>query len=139
MGKATHDTHSISEQMEDVGFFREVWQQIRLVFYLIRDRKVPIYLKAIPFLGILYALFPIDIIADIVPVLGQLDDITLLLIGAKVFIEMAPPDVVARYMTLMRSQATGTIIEGNASDILPDDVEYELKLIEGEIIEDRIS
>ena len=82
-------------EVKDIGFWGEVCQQVRLVFYLIKDRDVPIYLKAVPFLGVAYMLFPIDIIADFVPVLGQLDDLTLLLIGAKVFIEMAPPQVVA--------------------------------------------
>lgn len=135
-----NNEHKVAEQLEDIGFFREVWQQIRLVFYLIKDKEVPIYLKVIPFMGILYALFPFDFVADFVPVLGQLDDLTLLLIGAKVFIEMAPPQVVARYVTLMRGGDIGTIIEGTASDVagsaMSDDVAPGIKLIEGEIVEE---
>lgn len=115
---------------KDAGFFRELWQQVRLVFYLIKDSEVPIYLKILPFAGILYTLFPIDIIADVIPVLGQLDDLTILLIGAKVFIEMAPPHVVARYMEQMRSQASGKIVEGSATDATP-----EVKFIEGELVD----
>ena len=120
--------------MKDIGFWGEVWQQIRLVFYLIKDRDVPIYLKAVPFLGVAYMLFPIDIIADFVPVLGQLDDLTLLLIGAKVFIEMAPPQVVARYMDQMKTARTATIIEGEMSDAA-ENTTKEIKLIEGELSE----
>lgn len=120
----------------------ELWQQVRLVFYLVKDREVPIYLKALPFLGVLYALFPIDIITDIVPVLGQIDDLTLLLIGAKVFIEMAPPQVVARYMEQMNAARMATIIEGEVSETAgnaaPDvvsTVSSGIKLIEGELSE----
>lgn len=131
-----NNDHSVPEQLEDIGFFREVWQQIRLVFYLLKDREVPIYLKIIPFVGILYALFPLDVIADFVPVLGQLDDLTLLLIGAKVFIEVAPPQVVARYIAQMRGDATGRIIEGTASDVAPDGAAPGINLIEGEIVEE---
>ena len=123
-----------SGEVKDIGFWGEVWQQIRLVFYLIKDRDVPIYLKALPFLGVAYMLFPIDIIADFVPVLGQLDDLTLLLIGAKVFIEMAPPQVVARYMDQMKTARTATIIEGEMSDAA-ENVTKEIKLIEGELSE----
>lgn len=118
---------SVTGQSKDVGFWGEVWQQIRLVFYLIKDREVPIYLKVLPFIGILYTLFPIDLITDVVPVLGQLDDLTILLIGAKVFIEMSPPQVVARYMAQMRGEKAPTIVEGTATDVV-----QEYKLIEGE-------
>ncbi len=121
----------VSEKKKDVSLFGELWQQIRLVFYLIKDRDVPIYLKILPFLGVLYVLFPIDLVTDFVPVLGQLDDVTLLLIGAKVFIEMSPPQVVARYMDQMRGQNSGAIVEGTATDVVAD-----VKLIEGEIIDD---
>lgn len=116
-------------KLKDVGFLGELWQQIRLVFYLIKDQEVPLYLKILPFAGILYTLFPIDIITDIVPVLGQLDDLTILLIGAKVFIEMAPPQVVARHMNSMREQSTSKIVDGTATDVEP-----EVKFIEGEVV-----
>ena len=126
---------SSSEKLKDVGFLGELWQQVRLVFQLLKDREVPIYLKLLPFLGILYALFPLDIIADVVPVLGQLDDLTILIIGAKVFIEMAPPQVVARHLAAMRGEAAN-VIEGTASDVMTSDVVSSVKqLIEGEVID----
>lgn len=126
---------SSTEKLKDVGFLGELWQQVRLVFYLIKDRDVPIYLKVLPFVGILYTLFPIDIITDVVPVLGQLDDLTVLLIGAKVFIEMAPPQVVARYVDQMRGQAAATIVEGMASDVDDTAPPADVKLIEGEVVD----
>lgn len=124
---------SMAENLKDVGFLGELWQQIRLVFYLIKDADVPIYLKILPFAGILYTLFPIDLIADVVPVLGQLDDLTILLVGAKVFIEMAPPQVVARYMAQMNPQKSATVVEGETVDLSP-----EVKLIEGETADDLV-
>lgn len=107
-----------ANQVKDLGFFGELWRQIRLVFYLVKDPEVPFYLKLLPFLGIFYILFPIDIIADVVPVLGQLDDLTILVIGLKVFIEMAPPQVVERYLGKMSAEKTATIVEGEATDVL---------------------
>jgi uncharacterized membrane protein YkvA (DUF1232 family) len=124
----------IDEQIKAPGFFGELWRQVRLVFYLMKDPEVPIYLKIVPLLGILYILFPIDIIADVVPVLGQLDDLTILVIGSKVFIEMAPPQVVARIMAQMRGEATTKIVEGSATDVTPAPL-----LIEGELVEDEES
>lgn len=124
---------SVTDQMKDPGFLGELWQQIRLVYYLLRDREVPIYLKVLPFVGILYAIFPIDLITDFVPVLGQLDDLTILIIGAKIFIEMAPAQVVAKYMSLMRGgQPSVKIVDGSAVDVEP-----EIRYIEGEVIQDK--
>lgn len=123
---------SSNDKLKDVGFLGELWQQVRLVFQLIKDREVPIYLKILPFAGILYTLFPIDLITDVIPVLGQLDDLTILLIGAKVFIEMAPQQVVARHLAAMRGEATN-VIEGSATDV--DVVSSVKQLIEGEMID----
>ena len=48
--------------------------------------------------AIAYLLMPIDILPDMIPGLGQLDDLGVLLLGAKMFIEMAPQDIVQRYL-----------------------------------------
>ncbi len=93
---------TIAGKRNDPGFFREVWQQARLVYYLLRDPEVPFYWKLVPFVAVLYLLWPVDFLPDVLVGLGQLDDVTALLVGAKVFIEMAPPHVVARYMEQIR-------------------------------------
>ena len=94
---------TIAEKRNDPGFFREAWQQVRLVYYLLRDPEVPFYLKLLPFTAVLYLLWPVDILTDFVPVLGQLDDLTALLVSSKVFIEMAPQHVVVRHMDQIRT------------------------------------
>ncbi|NKQ35013.1 MAG: DUF1232 domain-containing protein [Chloroflexi bacterium] len=93
-----------SANQKNPGFLREVWEQIRLVYYLLRDPDVPFYLKFLPFLAILYLLWPIDLVTDIAPVVGQLDDIAILLVGFKVFIELAPPEVTARHLNAIRGK-----------------------------------
>lgn len=103
------------------GFWREIWQQMRLVFRLIRDPEVPFYLKFVPFAGLLYLIMPIDLITDFAPVVGQLDDITALIVGAKVFIELAPPHVVARHLQEIRIlDGYETVLEGEVVDKLDD-------------------
>jgi uncharacterized membrane protein YkvA (DUF1232 family) len=87
---------------KEPGFWRELWQQMRLVLRLLRDPEVPFYLKLLPFAAVLYVVFPFDLLTDLVPVIGQLDDVTALLVISKVFIELAPPGVVARHMLSIR-------------------------------------
>jgi len=102
----------LPEQMRDPGFWRDIWHQIRLVFSLLRDPEVPIYLKLLPLAAVVYVLFPIDFAPDFYPVLGQLDDLTALLVGAKVFVELAPPGAVARHM----AEITGAGYGGKSED-----------------------
>ena len=89
---------------KDPGFWREMWQQIRLVFRLIADPEVPVYLKIVPFITLAYLLFPADLLPDIVPVLGQIDDVAFLLAGSKIFVGLIPPHIVARHMEEIRQQ-----------------------------------
>jgi uncharacterized membrane protein YkvA (DUF1232 family) len=117
---------TLTNKKTDPGFLREAWHQVRMVFKLLRDPDVPFYLKVLPFAAVLYLLWPIDFISDIIPGLGQLDDITVLLVGAKVFIELAPPDVVMRHMNALREKdGFAPLEEGNLGDSI---------VIDGEVI-----
>lgn len=106
---------TITNAASDQGFWREMWRQARLAWYLIRSPEVPWYLKLLPALAVIYVLLPTDFIPDVFPVIGQLDDITALLVGAKVFIELAPQEVVARYVQGAR-QAARAESNGDQSD-----------------------
>ena len=71
----------------------------RLCWRLWRDRRVPRSLKGMIIAIMLYVLSPIDLVPGfLVPVLGQLDDATLAMLGAYLFIRWSPPEVVAEHM-----------------------------------------
>ena len=66
----------------------------RLVWGLVRDKRVPPAQKLI-LVGIIgYLLMPLDLIPDFIPVIGQLDDVAVVLLGLDLFIKSAPADVV---------------------------------------------
>lgn len=119
---------ALTPKAKDPGFWREIWQQMRLVYYLLRDPDVPFYLKLLPFTAVLYVLFPFDLLADFAPIIGQLDDVTALLVGSKIFIELAPPAVVARHMHAIREKDGFTVTD---SESTLDDI-TEAIIIEGE-------
>ncbi|MBL8120644.1 MAG: DUF1232 domain-containing protein, partial [Anaerolineae bacterium] len=64
---------------------RAVMDQIRLTWRLLRDPRVPMITKLIPFLGLVYVVSPIDIIPDLIIGLGQLDDLGIILAGMRLF------------------------------------------------------
>ncbi len=104
------NSQDTSDRAKDPGFWSELWEQARLVLFLMKDGNVPLYLKLLPFFAIVYVLSPIDLLpAAVAPVLGGMDDLTVLLVGAKIFIEMSPPDVVARYVRQMRGLGVMTV------------------------------
>lgn len=117
-----------------LGFLGELWQQAKLVVQLILDPKVPIYLKALPFAALAYLIFPVDFLPDFVPGLGQLDDLTILLLGAKVFIELAPKDIVAQYIDRMNALNEGDDLKSASGDVLKKQADED-DVIEGIIID----
>ncbi|MFN2251015.1 MAG: YkvA family protein [Anaerolineae bacterium] len=58
-----------------------------------QDPQVPWATKLIPVLAIIYLLSPVDLIPDTIPLITQIDDLAVLLIAAKLFMELVPDDV----------------------------------------------
>ena len=113
-------TSDLSKQVKDIGFWREIVHQVRLVFHLLRDPEVPFYLKLVPFIGFVYLLSPIDFVPDLFLGLGQLDDLTVLVVGSKIFMELAPPHIVARHRQAIRTSDGFTDSDGIKESIIID-------------------
>jgi uncharacterized membrane protein YkvA (DUF1232 family) len=64
-----------------------------------RDPRVPWYAKALAIAIAAYALSPIDLIPDFIPVIGYLDDLILLPTGIWLAVSLVPPDVMAECRT----------------------------------------
>ncbi|TLW97566.1 DUF1232 domain-containing protein [Rhizobium sp. MHM7A] len=60
-----------------------------------RDRRVPWYAKAVAGAVAAYALSPIDLIPDFIPVLGYLDDLVIVPLGILLATRLVPADVMA--------------------------------------------
>lgn len=60
-----------------------------------RDPRTPFAAKAVAALVAAYALSPIDLIPDFVPVLGYLDDLIIVPLGVALAIRLIPPPLLA--------------------------------------------
>jgi uncharacterized membrane protein YkvA (DUF1232 family) len=99
------------------GFLGELINQFRLVWRLLTDRGVPIWVKAIPPFALLYLISPVDLLPDPLLGLGQLDDLAVLLLGFKLFVEMCPSGLVQRHRDQLAGNSPpepeGEVVDAN--------------------------
>jgi uncharacterized membrane protein YkvA (DUF1232 family) len=77
--------------------FRALIDQVRLTWRLIRDPRVPLWMKVIPFLGVAYVISPLDLIPDLLIGLGQLDDLGIILGAMRLFESVVPDYLVVEH------------------------------------------
>lgn len=89
------------------SWMREIVQQAKLAYYLMLDPRVNPLAKLIPVAALAYLVFPFDLSPDIVPVIGQLDDVAILMLGLRFFFELAPQDVVHEHLARLVGAVRG--------------------------------
>jgi uncharacterized membrane protein YkvA (DUF1232 family) len=85
--------------MRAAGSWKERVQALKketfTLYFACRHPAVPWYAKASALIVVGYALSPIDLIPDFIPVLGYLDDLVLVPLGIMLVIRMIPADALA--------------------------------------------
>ncbi len=70
-------------------------QELTALYLVCRDPRTPWYAKALGVCIVGYALSPIDLIPDPIPILGYVDDLILIPLGIIAVRKMIPPAVMA--------------------------------------------
>lgn len=60
---------------------------------LSKDGRTPLATKIFPWAALLYLLVPIDVVPDFVPLLGQLDDIGIIILLVTIAMKVVPKDL----------------------------------------------
>ena len=74
---------------------RTIKRDVHALYLAARDPRTPWYAKALALAIVTYALSPIDLIPDFIPVLGYLDDAVLLPLAIMLAVRLVPSDVMA--------------------------------------------
>ena len=85
---------------------RDLKRDVVTIALAVRDPRVPWYAKAVGACVIAYALSPIDLIPDFIPVLGYLDDLVLVPLGLLLMLRLIPPNILAEHRV-----AAATMVE----------------------------
>jgi uncharacterized membrane protein YkvA (DUF1232 family) len=75
-------------------------REVHAIYLAARDPRVPWYAKAMALAVAGYALSPIDLIPDFIPVLGYLDDLVIVPLGIWAVTCLIPADVLAEYRAI---------------------------------------
>ena len=87
---------------------RKLKTDIPALFLALKDKETPVLAKVLAGITVAYALSPIDLVPDFIPVLGYIDDIILLPMLIVATIKFIPKNVLDR----CRKQSEGMWKEG---------------------------
>jgi uncharacterized membrane protein YkvA (DUF1232 family) len=79
------------------GWARAIRRDVVAVWIAARDPSVPWYAKALALAVAAYALSPIDLIPDFIPVLGYLDDLIIVPLGILLVVKLIPAELMAEF------------------------------------------
>ena len=74
---------------------RALKRESLVVYYAARDPRLPWHVRLLALAIAAYALSPIDLIPDFIPVLGYLDDLVLVPLGVALVVKLTPAVVLA--------------------------------------------
>lgn len=78
-------------------------EDIPTLFLSLKDSETPLLAKVLACIVVVYALSPIDLIPDFIPVIGYLDDLILLPILVTITIKLIPESVIENNRELSKS------------------------------------
>jgi uncharacterized membrane protein YkvA (DUF1232 family) len=84
----------------------------------VRDPRVPWYAKAVGACVVAYALSPIDLIPDFIPVLGLVDDLVLVPLGLLLVVRLVPADILAEHRAAAAAVVARPVSRAGAAVII---------------------
>ena len=87
-------------------------QETYAIYIACKDPRVPWYARLLAAAVVAYAFSPIDLIPDVIPIIGYLDDLILVPLGIALVIKMIPPQVLVE----CREKAATAMAEGKPTN-----------------------
>ncbi len=85
---------------------RSLKRDVIALWIAARDLRTPWHAKALAVAVAAYALSPIDLIPDFIPVIGYLDDLLIVPIGIALTVRLIPPELMAEFRRKAAEQAS---------------------------------
>nr|WP_306263371.1 YkvA family protein [Pararhizobium sp. IMCC3301] len=95
---------------------RTIKTDVIALYIAVKDTRTPLLAKLIAVSVVGYALSPIDLIPDFIPVVGYLDDLLIVPLGIVLAVRLIPPELMSEFRTLAKqheqlpASRTGAIV-----------------------------
>ncbi|APH73518.1 YkvA family protein [Aquibium oceanicum] len=76
---------------------REIERDVVALWFAARDSRTPVAAKLVAATAAAYALSPIDLVPDFIPIIGYLDDLILLPLGIALAVRLIPDALMAEF------------------------------------------
>jgi uncharacterized membrane protein YkvA (DUF1232 family) len=77
---------------------------VRLYWRLLRDPRVSVWPKALLVSAFAYVVMPFDLIPDFIPFVGEIDDLVIVVVAARWFLQWCPPEIVREHAQAIGSR-----------------------------------
>ncbi len=111
----------------NLGILTEIIRQARLAWRLLLDPRVPLWVKTIVPASLIYLISPVDFVPDVIPGLGQLDDLAVVVVGVKLFIELCPPEIVREHLQELLGESSWRVEPSPPASPRVVDAPYQVK------------
>jgi uncharacterized membrane protein YkvA (DUF1232 family) len=81
------------------GWARHIKRDVHALYLAAQDPRVPWYAKVAAVAVAAYALSPIDLIPEFIPVVGYLDDLVIVPLGILLAVKLVPPELLSEFRT----------------------------------------
>lgn len=71
---------------------------LKLILRLVGDPRVSLGAKLLLAAALAYVVLPMDMVPDVLPGVGQVDDVAAIFVGLNLFLRLCPPAVVREHL-----------------------------------------
>ena len=110
-------TGRVTSWLSSASLLRTLIAHARLTVRLLREPGVPLLMKMVPALAAVYVIWPIDVVPDFFPVVGQLDDLGVIVLALETFLRLCPARVVDFHRSAMAQRRAYSPMPGEGEII----------------------
>lgn len=97
---------------------RELKKQVFALYLVYKKKETPLIAKVFTVIVVAYALSPVDLIPDFIPVLGYLDDFILIPMGVAIALKLIPAEIMEECRKEAEIKSKSDIPEAKAAGVI---------------------